>query len=191
MTVAPATMAVLIGLGALTFLIAVAVAPIPDARGRHWILLFSVVVFPGLALLVGATSAFEAAKRPEFCGSCHEMGPWVRDLHDDGSTTLAAIHYQNRYIRDDQCYTCHTDYGLTGPLRAKLTGMVHLFKHETGTWQYPLALYRPYDFGNCLQCHGEAKRYREAHEDALEAIADGSMACTDCHDPLHPAQEGE
>src|SRR5690242_11510448 len=119
------------------------------------------------------------------------MDPWVRDLHDPNSTNLAAIHFQNRFILEDQCYTCHTDYGLTGPLRAKLTGMVHLFKYETGTYTTPIALYQPYDFGNCLHCHGESKRYREKHADALDALADGSMSCTDCHDHIHPEQEAK
>lgn len=182
-------MALLIGLVALVFLIAVAVARIPDSASRHWLLLFAVVVLPGLALLLGAGRAMDAAKRPEFCGSCHVMGPWIRDLKDPGSKTLAAVHYQNRYILEDQCYTCHTEYGLTGPLQAKLVGLVHMFKYETGTYTLPIALYEPYAFSNCLHCHGESKKYVEAHTDVAESIADGSMACTDCHDPVHPEQE--
>jgi hypothetical protein len=69
--------------------------------------------------------------------------------------------------------------------------MVHLFKYETGTYTTPIALYQPYDFGNCLHCHGESKRYREKHADALDALADGSMSCTDCHDHIHPEQEAK
>ena len=190
MTIAPATaVAVLIGLGALAFLLAVAWARIPEVQHRHWFLLFAIVIFPGLALVLGAERTLDAAKRPEFCGSCHVMEPWVHDLRDPDSTTLAAVHFQNRFILEDQCYTCHTDYGLTGPLRAKVTGMIHLYKYETSTYRLPLELYHPYDFGNCLQCHGESKRYRDAHADALDAIADGSMGCTDCHQPVHPAQK--
>ena len=192
MTLAPATaVAVLVGLGALAFLVAVAFARIPEARDRHWFLLFAVVIFPGLALLLGTQRTIEASKGPEFCGSCHVMDPWVNDLHDPQSKTLAAVHYQNRYVRENQCYTCHTDYGLGGPLRAKLTGMVHLFKWESGTYELPIKLYRPYSFANCLHCHGDAKSFRDAHEDSMEAIADGSMGCTDCHDPVHPPQDGE
>lgn len=192
MTLTPATaVAMLIGLGALAFLIAVAFARIPEQTTRHWAMLFGIVVFPCLALLLGSERAIEASKQPQFCGSCHIMDPWVNDLHDPESTTIAAVHYQNRFIREDQCYTCHTDYGLGGPMRAKLTGMVHLFKWETGTYTLPVALYHPYNFGNCLRCHGESKRYKDTHTDALDALADGSMGCTDCHDPIHPKQEGE
>ena len=191
MTVPPAAVAVLIGCGALAFLLVVAFARIPEVRDRHWLLLFGLVVFPGLALLLGAGRAIDAAKTPTFCGSCHVMEPWMHDLHDPDSKNLAAVHYQNRFILEDQCYTCHTDYGLGGPLRAKLTGMVHLFKYETGTYTTPIELYHSYDFGNCLHCHGESKRYREAHEDSLEALADGSMGCTDCHENVHPPQEGK
>ncbi len=186
---AATTVAVLIGLGALAFLVAIAVARIPEARDRHWFLLFAVVIFPGLALTLGVQRTLDAAERPEFCGSCHVMEPWVHDLHDPDSKNLAAIHYKNRFILEDQCYTCHTDYGLTGPLRAKLTGMVHLFKYETGTYTLPIKLYHPYDFDNCLHCHGQSKRYVDAHADALDALADGSMGCTDCHDHIHPEQE--
>ncbi len=189
MTVPPAAVAVLIGCGALAFLLVVAFARIPEVRDRHWLLLFGVAVFPGLALVLGADQALEAAKTPAFCGSCHVMDPWVSDLHDPDSKNLAGVHYQNRFILENQCYTCHTDYGFTGPLRAKLTGMVHLFKYTTGTYSLPIELYHPYDFGNCLHCHAESKRYREAHENSLDAIADGSMACTDCHENVHPAQE--
>lgn len=192
MTYTPATtVAVLIGLGSLAFLLAIAFTRIPEQRDRHWLILFGVVVFPGLALALGVHETIDASKRPEFCGSCHVMDPWVRDLHDPSSTNLASVHFQNRYILEDQCYTCHTDYGLGGPLRAKLTGMVHLFKYETGTYTLPIELYHPYNFANCLRCHGESKRYRDAHADALDALADGSMGCTDCHEHIHPEQEAK
>jgi nitrate/TMAO reductase-like tetraheme cytochrome c subunit len=176
---------------ALIFLVGVAYTRIEDSTTRHWVLLFAVAVFPGLALLLGAGRALDAAKHPQFCGSCHVMQPWISDLRNPDSTTLAAVHYQNRYILEDQCYTCHTDYGFTGPLRAKLAGMMHLFKYETGTYALPLELYQPYRFANCLHCHGESRRYRDAHTDVAESLADGSMGCTDCHNPVHPDQAGE
>ena len=91
MTLAPATaVAVLIGLGALAFLGYVAFARIPEVRDRHMFLLFGVVVFPGLALLLGTQRTIEASKQPAFCGSCHVMEPWVADASDPRSTSLAA-----------------------------------------------------------------------------------------------------
>ncbi|HXJ33780.1 MAG TPA: NapC/NirT family cytochrome c [Candidatus Eisenbacteria bacterium] len=184
----PYTIAFSIGFVALVFLVAVAVVRIPESTSRHWLLLFGVAVFPGLALLLGAGRAMDASKQPSFCGSCHVMGPWIEDLRNPDSKTLAAIHYQNRFILDDQCYTCHTDYGFAGPLRAKLGGMLHMLHYEFGTYASPIELYQPYRFNNCLHCHAESKRYLDAHTDAAEAIADGSMTCLDCHAPVHPEQ---
>ena len=67
MTLAPATaVAVLIGLGALAFLLAIAFARIPEQRDRHWLILFGVGVFPALALVLGVEQTIDASKRPEF-----------------------------------------------------------------------------------------------------------------------------
>ena len=43
----------------------------------------------GAGLGLGATTVMEDAKRPNFCGSCHVMHPFVNDLKDPASTTLA------------------------------------------------------------------------------------------------------
>jgi len=189
-TSTPHVIAAATGLVALAFLLATLILlRVPDSPGRHWLLLFGIAVFPSLALLLGATTAIDDAKRPEFCGSCHVMQPFINDLKNDASTTLAAVHYQNRYILEHQCYTCHTDYGIFGPVRAKLTGVRHLWNYETGHYTLPIKIREPYRVKNCLHCHGDAKVFRIKHDHLREEIDAGVVSCLDCHGPAHPGAE--
>jgi nitrate/TMAO reductase-like tetraheme cytochrome c subunit len=181
--------AIVTGAVALALLLTIYFLPLQPGPGRRWLLLFGVAVLPCIALLLGTGEALEQAKKPSFCGSCHVMQPWMRDLRDLESETLAAVHYKNRWILKDQCYTCHTGYAFFGPMEAKLNGVIHFLRYETGTYTRPLEPYSPYDFANCLRCHGEAKNFRVAHEAVAEELASGAMGCLDCHGPVHPAQE--
>jgi cytochrome c nitrite reductase small subunit len=182
--------ALAIGTVALLFLLALIIfGPIPDSPRRHWLLLFGIVILPGLALVLGTGATMDDAKAPEFCGSCHVMGPFIKDLRNPDSTTLAAVHYQNRYILQDQCYTCHSDYGPFGPMKAKMAGARHLWHYETGHYTLPIKIIAPYNFANCLHCHGEAKVFREKHEALKEQIDSGEIVCLDCHGPAHPPRE--
>jgi len=183
--------AIVIGTVALALLLTIYFLPLQRGPGRRWLLLFGVAVLPAIALVLGTGQALEQAKEPSFCGSCHVMEPWMQDMKDPESETLAAVHYKNRYILKDQCYTCHTGYAFFGPIEAKLNGVIHFLRYETSTYAEPLELYGPYDFGNCLRCHGEAKNYLDAHEVVAEEIASGAMGCLECHDQVHPDQEGE
>jgi nitrate/TMAO reductase-like tetraheme cytochrome c subunit len=162
-----------------------------DAPQRHWLLLFALVVFPSMALFLGLGRAMDDAKRPEFCGSCHLMQPWMDDLKDPASETLAAVHYQNRYILENQCYTCHAEYTMFGPAKAKLAGVRHLWKYVTGSYELPLEIREPYHFENCNHCHAEARVFRDTHADSLEDLQTGRATCLDCHVQPHPDQPGE
>lgn len=187
----PHAIALALGTVALLFLLGMMFAwRMPDSPKRHWMLLFGIVVLPGLALLLGASTAVDDAKRPEFCGSCHVMHPFINDLRNPESTTLASVHYQNRYILQDQCYTCHTDYGFFGPFRAKLTGVRHLWNYETGHYTLPIRIRSPYRIANCLHCHGESKVFRNKHTELAAQIAAGDVGCLDCHGPAHPEERG-
>ena len=60
------------------------------------------------------------------------MTAFVTDLENVESDTLAAKHFKNRYIQERQCYTCHSDYGFAGTLRAKLDGLGHVWREHDG-----------------------------------------------------------
>jgi len=187
--VSPHAVAYAVGIVAALFLVGILLSRgAPESPGRHWLLLFAIVVLPGVALTLGTNTAMEDAERPEFCGSCHVMEPWMHDLKDPNSTTLAAVHYQNRFILENQCYTCHTDYTMFGPAKAKLAGMRHLWHFTFGTYTLPLHIRDHYRFENCLRCHGDAKNFREKHEALLPQVESGDINCLDCHAPVHPEQ---
>jgi nitrate/TMAO reductase-like tetraheme cytochrome c subunit len=132
----------------------------------------------------------ENAKSPEFCGSCHVMGPFINDLKNPKSETLASRHYQNRFILENQCYSCHTDYTVFGPVKAKMAGIRHVWKYETGTYGLPIKLRGTYNFQNCLHCHGESRRFLEKHDaDLQKQIAAKETDCLQCHGPVHPEQK--
>jgi len=185
----PGAIAFAAGFIALVFLLGAVFSGDPaDSPRRRWMLLFAVALVPGLALALGFGMSLEYMKRPQFCGSCHVMLPFANDLRDPESGTLAAVHYQNRYILEHQCYTCHTDYGLFGPMRAKLAGVRHLVNYTIGNYTEPIRIREPFRNANCLHCHGEAKVFRTAHTDNLAELQSGDMSCLDCHRPAHPEE---
>ncbi|MCP5119360.1 MAG: hypothetical protein GY953_51825, partial [bacterium] len=94
-------------------------------RGRvhgpfSWVVLVAgVLVVPFISTMFGTLLVFERAERVEFCGSCHQaMQVYVDDMQNPNSESLAAVHYRNRYIPRNQCYTCHTSFGMFGTVQA-------------------------------------------------------------------------
>jgi len=169
-------------------------SPAHAIPSRLKLILFGViVVVPAIVGLTSASIQFKHAKTVEFCGSCHVMEPYVGDLQNPESTNLAALHFQNRWIQKDQCYTCHTDYNFLGPPRAKLTGMRHVAAYYLTPEIEEIGLYKPFPNGNCLQCHEGTKKYDDVdiHEMFAEEIATGESSCVDgCHEPIHPDTNG-
>ncbi len=160
--------------------------------GRIGVLFLGVIVVPCLSLTFGVGAAMDEAKRVGFCGTrCHEMAPFYEDLRSPESETLAAIHYQNRYILEDQCYSCHTNYTMFGPMEAKVAGLMHIWNHYAGHSEKPIKLKGEYRIANCLHCHGESKRYRESHTELLAEIENGDMSCLICHGQIHPQQDAK
>ena len=84
------------------------------------------------------------------------MTPYVEDLRNPRSDTLAALHFKNRYIQENHCYTCHTDYGMFGTVRAKWAGLGHVLRYATGAYRVPIEIGHPYPSARCLDCHGES-----------------------------------
>ncbi len=87
-----------------------------------WALLTAgIILVPLMATGLGTLLVFDRAERVEFCASCHlTMQTFVDDMRDPKSESLAAVHFKNKYIPDNQCYVCHTSYGMFGTVEAKI-----------------------------------------------------------------------
>ncbi|HVE43423.1 MAG TPA: NapC/NirT family cytochrome c [Planctomycetota bacterium] len=184
---------IVLGLAAAGILIVV-LARKPEWRGSapaKWALLVGLLVLPGMTMLSGNVVGFHKVKNS--CTQCHTMDPWVQDMKDPKSTTLVSKHYQNRWIPDDQCYTCHTGYGLAGNIQAKIGGLGHV-THEylTGVPDV-IKIHRPFNVDTCLHCHGESVKYLkiDQHVDAemKPKILSGELSCFECHASPHPRKK--
>ncbi len=156
-----------------------------------WLHLVGLAILPLFIWFLGNFVAIEGAKKVAFCGSCHPvMDPYVNDMIDPTSKTLAAVHYVNRYIVTEHCYSCHVSYGLHGTLRAKMEGLKDVYRFYTATWETPITLSVPYSNWNCLQCHQGAKTYEDLaiHVAFRSDIASDEVSCNLCHGPTHPTQ---
>lgn len=152
------------------------------------LLLFVLAVAPALLALAVFSLSFKRAERVSFCGDCHTMTPWVTDLEDPNSKSLASLHYQNRWILHDQCYTCHVDYGFLGPIKTKLVSMRHVAIYYSGIGMPThIALYKPFPNINCLQCHGPAANFENnpAHKAVMKSLLTNQLSCITCHRPIH------
>jgi nitrate/TMAO reductase-like tetraheme cytochrome c subunit len=105
------------------------------------------------------------------------------------SDTLAATHFKNRYIQDNHCYACHSDYGMAGTIRAKLEGLGHVWHYTVGSYTLPLKIAKPYSNTRCLSCHAESQKFINSAGHPKENMRDlltGGVSCQDCHGPPHP-----
>ncbi len=160
-----------------------------DVGPISWVLLIAGSCFLPMVLSgFGTILVIERVKTVQLCGSCHlAMKAYVDDMMDPNSKSLAAVHYTNRYIAEDQCYECHTAYGMLGTLQAKEQGLIDVYKYYTHTFHLPLKLREPYSDGDCLKCHAGATKFLAAHEDSREAIFAGKMTCMQCHTETNSA----
>ncbi len=159
------------------------------SRGTyHWLLLLGLFVLPITATLSTTATVMEGTKRVEACASCHVMGPFVNDLKNPSSPTLAARHYKNNWIAKDQCYGCHISYGATGTIEGKRDGFRHWLYYVTGTYSGPIKFVGSYSNSNCLHCHeGTTIWERVKSHQALRADLEKDLiACIRCHGPPHP-----
>jgi cytochrome c nitrite reductase small subunit len=160
---------------------------------RGW-LFVSVGLVPVMVAFLSFAHGLETSATVGSCGSCHTMTPFVRDLQDVKSDTLAATHFKNRFIREDQCFTCHSDYGLGGTIKAKFEGLGHVWRYTTGRYEIPIKLARPFPNTRCLACHAESQKFlnSDGHpKEAMHDLMDGTASCIDCHGPVHPEQKKE
>jgi nitrate/TMAO reductase-like tetraheme cytochrome c subunit len=156
-----------------------------------WALLtIGIGVVPLLSGPIGVAISINHSKSVEFCASCHRaMQSYVDDMKDPRSESLAAVHFKNRYILDDQCYVCHTSFGVWGAVHAKTDGTVDLYKYYTGKFRTPITMRRAYANGYCLKCHGESAKYSAIvdHSRNQAVLISGKRPCMDCHAEAAPA----
>jgi nitrate/TMAO reductase-like tetraheme cytochrome c subunit len=156
-----------------------------------WMLFTGICLLPTPVMFLSTAVGLEQSKNVEFCASCHVMNPFVDDLKNPASKTLAAVHYKNRYIQREQCYRCHTDYGILGTMEAKMSGLGHIWKAGTGSYKLPIKMSKPYNFAICLDCHADSAKFDKeaAHIGVVKETAAGIGNCLDCHDAPHPPPE--
>jgi nitrate/TMAO reductase-like tetraheme cytochrome c subunit len=160
------------------------------------LMLIGVVVLPIFSVTTGMMLVFTRAERVEFCASCHHvMQAYADDLTNPDGTGLAATHFANRYIPNNQCYECHTSYGLFGTVEAKIHGIGEVAKYYTGAYDLPVAMWKPYPNADCLKCHAESKKWLsvDAHTDdeiGQELFAD-LTSCMSCHDTAHQVRQSD
>ena len=71
------------------------------------------------------------------------MHGYVKDLKDPDSENIAAIHYKYRWIADNQCYECHSEYGLFGTAKAKMSRIRHIWSYYVLGYETPIKLRAP------------------------------------------------
>ncbi len=159
-----------------------------------WLLLLIFFVLSPILYLLNFSVAVEDSKTVEFCNSCHIMNGYVSDLQDPESEYLASLHYQYRWIADNQCFSCHSDYGLFGNAKAKLTGIKHVWAYYTD-YETPLKLYDTYNNKICLHCHAPVISFQETeeHDENAAEILSNEMSCfgVGCHIGTHPEEAWE
>ena len=156
--------------------------------GNHKGLLLVLFAMLPVVMVCTTGTLLEETKTVQSCASCHGMQRFVKDLTDPRSNTLAARHYKNKWIPQDQCYTCHTTYGLHGTLDAKLSGVRHWWEEATGSWSEPIHYRGIYPDSNCLICHGGTPKFLavKAHAPPSTSEPGQQLQCYGCHVP-HPA----
>ncbi len=146
---------------------------------------------PAATMAVANYHTIEGVHGVDSCNRCHVMTPMVTDMRDPDSNTLAARHYKNGWIPKDQCYQCHSDYGLAGDLRAKMEGYRHLARYTTATYQEPIHFRGVFHNDNCLKCHAGTPKFEAvaSHTTVQPQLANSTLSCTNCHGAAHPTRE--
>jgi cytochrome c nitrite reductase small subunit len=156
----------------------------------RWLMLLGLLVLPAFAVVGSTGNTFEHMKSVEACGSCHVMNQYVDDMHDPGSASLAARHFASGAIPKDQCYACHTSYGLFGSAAAKRDGMRHWTLYATGMWKEPIVFSGSYPNANCVGCHAKQPEFRNepSHQALTVELTNDRIACHSCHGLPHPSR---
>lgn len=150
----------------------------------------TLVVIPFFMVTLGQSTLLFETKKIDSCATCHAMQPFVQDIKDPESLTLAARHMRNGFLGDghDACAKCHIAPTLEGSIEAKLDGFRHLMKTITGTYTLPITFKKTQSNATCLSCHAETPKFKAKplHTQNLEALQSGAVSCLNCHGPAHP-----
>lgn len=150
----------------------------------------AILVLPVIVVFLATANGMRESMTVEACGACHVMDGHVKDLQNPASDSLAAVHFKNRYIQENHCYTCHSDYGMYGSVSAKLDGLGHVWHNMTGHYPKPIKIAHPYSNLRCLSCHGESQAFLAKHEkEEIPKLIAGTDSCLDCHGPAHKPEE--
>lgn len=155
------------------------------------LMIVSLFVLPVIVGLGTSATVLETTKTVQSCGTCHVMDPFVNDLYNPESTTLAARHYKNGWISEYQCYNCHTTYGAHGTFEGKRDGFRHWLLFVTGTWEEPISFAGSYPNMNCTSCHSGTTAFRDvpSHRALSSKLRADEVSCTSCHGPPHPTPQ--
>lgn len=152
------------------------------------LMIVSMFALPVVVVLGTGSTVLETTKTVESCSSCHVMDPFVNDLSNPESSTLAARHFKNKWISEYQCYTCHTTYGAHGTFEGKRDGFRHWLLFVTRTWDEPISYSGSYPNINCTTCHADTQKFADvpSHQALSEKLRADEVSCTSCHGPAHP-----
>ena len=169
----------------------IGIARVPTLVFARLAALLAFIVLPLGAVFLANYHTFEGVHEVRACANCHVMLPMVNDMRDPASETLAARHFKNKWIAENQCYQCHSDYGLGGDLEAKMTGFRHLARYTTRTYQEPIVSRVKFNNNNCLHCHEGTPKWVaiESHVEMLKDFTSNQATCIDCHGEAHPTAE--
>lgn len=159
------------------------------ARGSYkWALFLGLFMLPVIAMVSSTTTLMHETTTVQSCASCHIMEPFVADLQNAESPTLAARHFKNKWIAENQCYHCHTSYGIHGTAEAKRDGFRHWLMYVTETWPEPILFKGSYPNQNCTSCHGGTKTFQQvnSHIALQDKLRQNEVSCISCHGPAHP-----
>lgn len=162
------------------------------------VLLLGLGIFPISAAMAGNVQGYERTKQRSFCGDCHVMTSHVEDSNNPNSTSLSSRHARNKLFGEENCYTCHEDYGMFGTVLTKLGGMRHVWLFYTQYYSTTNAqaretihIRKPFPNSSCMQCHSTEVMLWLQIPDHRETLADTradriSCASAGCHGYAHP-----
>ena len=150
----------------------------------QWPFIIAVLV---LVAIAGYASIW-LSEQTFFCASCHEMkvyyDTWKVSSHGPEKAKTAG------HPEGIGCHACHSEPGLTGFVRTKMTGMVEVWKHLTKDYKTPIQG-EPFEV-RCKECHDTSKINETAtlkipHK-KHEAMG---LNCMSCHAGLVHGHNGE